>query len=170
MGSNLILRIDDRLVHGQVITGWVKSLNLNNIIVANNKLVRDKYKIEAIKIAIPVEINIEFLTIVQAVKSFKENKWDKYQTIILVESPKDAYELITRGFKIDTINVGGLHYKDNRIQITENLALNDEDIEYLFKISNLGIKLEGRALPTDEDYDVIEAIKNYNKKNGNNKI
>ena len=165
MSSNMILRIDDRLVHGQVITGWVKSLNLNNIIVANNKLIKDEYKISATKIAIPTGVDIEFLTIAKTAKALNENKWEKKQTIILVESPKDAYEILKRAPVFKTVNVGGLHLRNHRFQLTDNIAIDTEDEKYLLMIHNLGITLEGRALPTDEPYNVIEVLSEYMKKN-----
>ena len=160
---SIIFRIDDRLIHGQVIVGWVKTLNLNNIIVANDKILKDKMRINVMKIAVPLEIHSEFLSIKETAKSLQADTWRGYKTIILLESPEDAYKLAICDVGITEINVGGLHFQDNRKQITSNLALNETDIEYLFKLHKLNIHLEGRGLPSDEPYDVIKAI----SRNGN---
>jgi mannose/fructose/N-acetylgalactosamine-specific phosphotransferase system component IIB len=157
-----VIRIDDRLIHGQVIVGWVKNLNLKNIIVVNDDLVNDPIKLQMTKLAIPSEINVEFLTIEDAAKLCKNNAWQNSNTIILVESPKDAYNLIDKVVNIDEINVVLLHIKNNRKQITDNIAINDEDKEYLEKLIKLNIKLEGRALPKDEAYD-LEKVLGKNK-------
>ncbi len=166
MGSNFIVRIDDRLIHGQVITGWVKVLNLNNIIVANDKLVKDKYKIQVIKLAVPSDIHLEFLTIKNAAEMIKQGRWKNYQTILLVESPKDAYRLVKMGCRFSTINVGGLHYKEGRVQLTSNLAVDENDRRYLIELAKMGVQLEGRALPSDEAYNVIKILNTHNNKNG----
>ncbi len=166
MSTNLIVRIDDRLIHGQVVTGWVKALGLNSIIVANDKLIKDSYKIEVIKLAVPSEIHLEFLRIKEAAEAIKKNKWKDYQTILLVESPEDAYKLVKLGCKFDTINVGGLHYREGRVQITSNIAVDETDKKFLYALSDAGIRLEGRALPSDEAYNVIKALNSHYKKNG----
>ncbi len=164
--NNIIIRIDDRLVHGQVIVGWVKGMGLNNIVVANDPLLKDKLKMQLMKLAVPFGVNIEFLSIKETVEKFKLGKWKKFKSIILFESPKDAYKFLKEVEGINSINVGGLHFKENRKQLTPNIAVNKEDIEYLIKINELGIKMEGRALPTEDSYDVFKLI----EKNGNNTI
>ncbi len=156
--SNIIIRVDDRLVHGQVITGWVKLLDLNNIIVANDDILHDKTRMQIMKLPVPINVHIEFLSISSAIESFKKNKWKKYKTIMLFESPKDAYEFVKEVDNTTSMNIGGLHFKDSRVQITHNLAVNHEDKEYLIKISELNIKLEGRALPSEDPYDVIKVL------------
>jgi len=166
MGNSLIIRIDDRLIHGQVITGWVKTLGLNNIVVINDKLSKDRYKIEIIKIAVPSEVKLEFFSIIDAVQYYKEGQWKDYHTIFLVASPEEAYQLVENGCKFETINVGGLHYRDGCVKLTPNIYIDDTDREYLLKLSEKGIILEGRALPTDEAYNVIKVLNNFVSKNG----
>ncbi len=155
----LIIRIDDRLIHGQVIVGWVKALDLDNIIVANDDLLKDKLKLEMMKLAVPSDINIEFLTMKEAVSGCKNNKWKAYETILLVESPKDAYNLVSKGCSVKSINVGGLHMKDGREPVTDNLALNDKDRDYLKRLIELDLYLEGRALPSDREYRIEKILK-----------
>ena len=160
MGENnfLIIRIDDRLIHGQVIVGWVKALNLNRIIVVNHALLKDKIKMQMMKIAVPSDIEIEFLNIMQAVEKYKNEKWKRIPGILLLESPKDAYEFISHGALVRKINVGGLHMQDQRKQVTQNLALDEEDRYYLNKFAEQNIIMEGRALPSDEEYNVAKVI------------
>ncbi len=155
----LIIRIDDRLIHGQVIVGWVQALDLDNIIVANDDLLKDKLKLKMMKLAIPSDINIEFLTIKDAVSGCKNNKWKAYETILLVESPKDAYNIVSKGYSVKSINVGGLHMKEGREPVTANLALNDKDRDYLKRLLELSIYLEGRALPSDREYRIEKILK-----------
>jgi len=154
----LIIRIDDRLIHGQVIVGWAKTLNLNNIIVANDELFNDKLKKQMVQLAVPSNIQVEFLSLKETAVAYQSNKWSKLNSILLIESPEDAYKLLAAGCDIKEVNVGGLHVKDNRKQVTQNLALNDEDKYYLRKMCKMNVHLEGRALPSDEEYDVIKVL------------
>ncbi len=153
-----IVRIDDRLIHGQVIVGWARALNLNKIIVANNKLLRDKLKLEMMKLAVPSDLSVEFLTLEKAVVSYKENKWKDHDCILIFESPKDVYYCISEGCKLDKINVGGLHINNQRKQVTPNLAFDGDDIYNLKKMLERNILLEGRALPGDEEYKIDKIL------------
>lgn len=157
-----IIRVDDRLIHGQVIVGWVKALDLNNIIVANNKLLHDNLKMQMMKLAVPSDINVEFLKLEQAIKLYESGKWNNYKTILLVETPKDAFYILHNGCKLDKLNVGGLHVQNGRLPVTQNLAFNNEDREYLKKIIKIDVKIEGRALPSDEEYNVARFIEDKN--------
>jgi len=159
---NFIIRIDDRLIHGQVIVGWVKALNLSRIIVANDKLLKDKLKKEMMKLAVPPDINVEFLSLQKAILLYKEKNWEKEESILLLESPADVCFFIDQGCRMEKINVGGLHLHDQRKQVTPNLALDAEDISCLKKLINRKIILEGRALPGDEEYSLEKVIKGKN--------
>ena len=160
-----IIRIDDRLIHGQVIVGWAKALNLNKIIVVNDKLLEDKLKIQMLKLAVPANINVEILSLTKAIDMHRNNSWVNDNSILLLESPKDAFEFVSGSCNVKKINVGGLHVQNNRRQLTQNIAVNEEDIYYLEKLLNEGIILEGRALPFDEEYKVKKALdKNHNGK------
>ena len=156
--NTLIIRIDDRLIHGQVIVGWARTLNLNKIIVANNELVKDKLKLQMMKLAVPSDISVEFLTLEEAITAYKENKWIAYNPILLIESPEDAYKFVAAGCKVKKINVGGLHIQNQRKQITQNIALSDEDKYYLRKLIEKQVVLEGRALPSDEESKVEKLL------------
>ncbi len=156
--NTFIIRIDDRLIHGQVIVGWAKTLNLNKIIVVNNNLLKDKLLLQMMKLAVPSNISVEFIALEEAVELFNKNKWVKNDSILLLESPKDTYAFLSAGVSFSIVNVGGLHMKDNRKQLTQNIALDDEDRFYLRKIIQLDVKLEGRALPSDEQYNVSKIL------------
>lgn len=156
--NNLIIRIDDRLIHGQVIVGWVKALNLNKLIVANNQLMKDNLKMQMVKLAVPPDISVEFLTIKEAIAAYKDNKWNRQAGILLLESPKDAYNFVAKGCIVEKINVGGLHIRNKREQVTQNIALDDEDRYYLKKLLEQHVDLEGRALPSDEEYKIEKIL------------
>ena len=111
-----------------------------------------RLKLNMMKLAVPPDISVELLNIADAAASCCSSKWEKDEAILLLESPKDAYELRKKGCQCKTINVGGLHIKDNRQQVTDNLAMNEEDIKYLKLLLKDGVELEGRALPSDEEY------------------
>lgn len=154
----MLLRVDNRLIHGQVIVGWAKTLGIEKIVVANDELAQDKAKLQMIKLAIPKEISVDFFSLNKVSEVYKKGLWKKLDTMILVKSPKEAYHLLLSGIKIDKINIGGLYMEQGCQRIAENIAINRTDKEHLEKIIKLNVKLEGRALPSDEECDISKLL------------
>ncbi len=155
------MRVDNRLIHGQVIVGWAKILGLDKIVVANDELAKDKIKLQMLKLAIPREMSVDFLTLQQAIEFYKKNAWKKFNTMLLVKSPVDAYGLVSSGIEIKKINIGGLYMEPGCQMIAENIAINEVDKSFLEKIIALNIQIEGRALPADEECDVSKMLDRY---------
>lgn len=153
-----ILRVDNRLIHGQVIVGWAKTLNLNKIVVANDDLAHDRIKLQMLKFAIPQELSVDFFTVEEALEAYRRGEWQKMDTMLLVKYPRDAYELVKKGLKVSRINIGGLYMEEGCQMIAENIAITKGDKEYLEKLIGHGIELEGRALPLDEEFDVSKLL------------
>ncbi|MDD5065937.1 MAG: PTS sugar transporter subunit IIB [bacterium] len=156
-----IFRVDNRLIHGQVIVGWAKTLNLNKIVVANDELSRDTVKLQMLKFAIPQELSVDFFTLEQTVEAYQKEAWQKLDTMLLVKYPKDAYELVSRGIHASVINIGGLYMEDGCQMIAENISVNQEEKEFLEKLLSMNIRLEGRALPMDEELDVNRLLQKF---------
>ena len=76
----------------------------------------------------------------------------------MVSSPKDAYRLIDGGIKILSVNVGGMHHSEGKVQILEFVSVNEEDCKYFNLISEKNIKIEGRPLPDFEKVDVFKDV------------
>lgn len=142
------LRIDDRLVHGQVIVGWLPKLEVKCIIIANSKISDDLMRQEMIRLTVPNEIDVYFAAPQNVCKSLSE--YIVFETLILVSSPKDAYECIINGIVPVTLNIGGLHARPGKTAVFDSLYINDEDKDYFYKLKNLGYKLSYQPTPQNE--------------------
>lgn len=166
--SITVFRIDDRLIHGQVVEGWLNKLDIRCVVVANDMVASDIMQQTLMKMAVPNDIEIYIDTIAEIANKFNNCFFDcKKKVMILVSSPKDAYELIEKGVSVDSLNVGGIHYKDGKMQILEFLSVDEKDCEYFNLIYSKNIFIEGRSLPDFEKVDIIKNIKNleiYKKK------
>ena len=161
--ENLILRIDDRLIHGQVLVGWVQRLCLKHIIVANDEMATDKLRINLFRVAIPDGVESIFMTITDTIKFILNRQTELLDTIILVKNPQDTLQIIRNvGNFFKSINVGGMHYQKGKRQLMAQLSINKADVDALYEIHKLGIELESRILPFDDKIDVIKFL----EKNG----
>ena len=158
MAINLV-RIDDRLIHGQVVEGWLRVIKANKIVVISDDLAQKENEKILFSMAVPSDVQVSFLTIEDAVSYFeKESRKDEH-ILVLVESPKTILELLEIGIKFESVNVGGLHFAPGKVAVSDNLYLSREDCRILEKIAEYKVIIEGRALPNDRRLNVLEEIK-----------
>ncbi|MEO0225907.1 MAG: PTS sugar transporter subunit IIB [candidate division WOR-3 bacterium] len=152
----MILRVDDRYVHGQVIAGWVRPLGINYLILANNEIAGDDWAKNTYNLAVPE--NIKFtVTELDNLMNVIDPKINK--TMILVGSIKDAVKLIEDGLNVKEVDLGCLSFDDGKCEVCSYIYLSKEDIEYIKILNQKGIKVLARALPNCPTTDVGKFIK-----------
>ncbi|MDR2709713.1 MAG: PTS sugar transporter subunit IIB [Elusimicrobiota bacterium] len=155
----VLVRIDDRLVHGQIVQGWLKNINVDKIAVASDFIASDEMQKLLMSLAVPNTIELEIKTLEGIAEQLIANAYEKPRTMIIAAKPSEILFLINKGAKFQSVNVGGMHFAKNKKQILPNIFTDDEDIAILKEISQRGIELEGRILPMDERVDVVAHIK-----------
>lgn len=160
----LLTRIDDRLIHGQVVVGWAQALKSNHIVVIDDDIAVNEMQKFLFRMATPTEIKLSILTIKEAAEIIKKRGFDDDFTILLLKSPENAYKLVKAGGKLSSINIGGMHFGEGKTQIFDAVFVDDKDIEYIKLLAENGIELEARMVPTDPKKDVIKVIEEKVKK------
>uniref|UniRef100_A0A7C4XAC4 PTS mannose/fructose/sorbose transporter subunit IIB n=1 Tax=candidate division WOR-3 bacterium TaxID=2052148 RepID=A0A7C4XAC4_UNCW3 len=153
----LILRVDDRLIHGQVIAGWVRPLGIEVLILASDKISKDEWSINIYQLAVPEGIEFHCFDISTGAKYLLAQA-DTKRLMTVVESILDAYNLIKNGVKIKEVNIGGLSYTEGARTIAPYIYLTPEEIEAAVKIHEMGVKLIGKQLPNSPKIDVIKKL------------
>ena len=146
----VFVRVDDRLIHGQVVLGWGRVLKPDRYVIIDDEVAETDWESELFMDAAPEGANVSILTVDEALKRFEEGIFDSERVFVLVKTPGTLLELVEKGFKVDKINIGGLHYSEGRERLTENIYLSKVDREALRELAKKGIKLEARALPESE--------------------
>lgn len=151
-------RIDDRLIHGQVTEGWAKQLKPDLIVVVSNEVAASEWQCELCLAALPTCFHGLVAGLGDAPRVIGELADDPRRTIILFESPQDAYEVISHGAPIVSLNVGGMHSMKGKREILDYLYVDDNDARYLHKLSDMGVSLDFRDLPDHADIDVLSRL------------
>ncbi|HUT86443.1 MAG TPA: PTS sugar transporter subunit IIB [Elusimicrobiales bacterium] len=155
--SVLFARIDDRLIHGQTVEGWIPFLNAKEVLIVSDVTAKDENRIDLMKLSLPEHIKLKVKNMQQAVKYLKGLK--SSETILLITpSPCEILSLISNGIKLGSVNVGGMHYSIGKVQIGRAIFIDDTDMECLRKIASKGVKLEGRGVPTDKQVDILARL------------
>jgi PTS system mannose-specific IIB component len=153
-----IVRIDDRLVHGQIVQGWLKTVDVNFILVVSDAVARDDMQQMLLSMAVPSGVGIKISDVETAAKDILNNDYADKKTMALFSTPCDILRLLDKGVDIKSVNVGGMHYVHGKRQLLANLSVDDRDVYCMAEIHKRGIELEGRILPGDERLDLSKLI------------
>lgn len=157
--SLVLVRIDDRLIHGQVIEGWVRYLQVNHIVVSNDQVGNDEMQKVLLTMAVPPPLKVDIFTLSETIKALKSGIFEKSTVLILVACPRDVLYLTDTGLCVSNINIGGMHYSVGKKQVLQTISVNDDDIASFYCLHEKGIKLEVQVVPTDEGIDIMKYIK-----------
>lgn len=144
-----LIRIDDRLVHGQVALVWTPALSADCLIVANDKVAKDEFLKMTLGFAKPANAKLLIHSIAEAISFVNDPKNQNLKCLVLINSVEDAALLAEAIPEINSINFGGLRSKEGSKLISKAIALTDEDIAVAKKLIDKGIELEVRQVPTE---------------------
>ena len=156
--ENLVLtRIDDRLIHGQVMTAWIKQKNAVQVVVADDEVAEDDFMINVLEMAVPDEIAIGIFNRDDAVEFMKQGL--EAPTILLVKGPEILNYMVDQGIEIDDIDVGGMGAKEGRSVLYKNISTNPEENKNFLDLIQKGVNVFVQVMPQDKQVNVAEYIK-----------
>ncbi|MFB6496411.1 PTS system mannose/fructose/N-acetylgalactosamine-transporter subunit IIB [Bacillus haynesii] len=159
----VLARIDDRFIHGQVLTRWVKIHAADRIIVVSDEVAQDEMRKTLILSVAPSNVKASAVSISKMAKAFHSPRYEDTTAMLLFENPGDIVSLIEAGVPIETVNVGGMRFENNRRQITKSVSVTEKDIKAFEQLQELGVKLELRQLPSDSSEDFMQILRNATK-------
>lgn len=147
--SRVWARVDNRLVHGQVIETWLPYSDARSIVVGNDELAQDPLQQEIIKLAVPQGVEISFSTIAGILEQVSRihNKRYSKDIFLLFHSCEDAKAAFEAGVNFHALNIGNLHYAPGKRQICDHIALSQDDMHCLRFFQDKGIRLDFRCVP-----------------------
>jgi len=149
------VRIDDRLIHGQVATVWSKVSKCNRIIACSDEVAKDDLRKTLLLQVAPPGIKAYVLPIDKAIAAYKNPKYDSFKTLFLFTNPADVVRMVEGGVPIKSVNVGGMCYKEGKTQITGAVSVSEEDIEAFKALNAKGIELELRKVASENKIEVM---------------
>lgn len=156
--KNLVLtRIDDRLIHGQVMTSWIRQKNAVQVVVADDEVAHDDFMINVLEMAVPDEIAIGIFDREDTVEFMKQGL--EAPTILLVKGPEILNYLADHGIDLEEVDVGGMGAKEGRSVLYKNISTNPEENQYFLELLKKGIKVFVQVMPQDKQISIAEYIK-----------
>lgn len=144
-----LIRVDSRLIHGQVITKWLRVTKANRIIIVDNQLAEDTFMGDIYAAAAPRNVSVEIVSVKQFMMEWEKNKLGEGVILLLLKDVKTGYILFKEGFPIRHLQLGGLPTGPGRTPIYKAVALDAQDISQLKEMNSNGIYIDLHVIPED---------------------
>ncbi|MFC6295191.1 PTS system mannose/fructose/N-acetylgalactosamine-transporter subunit IIB [Lactiplantibacillus daoliensis] len=158
-----MIRVDDRLIHGQVALLWSRELQLNRIIVANDQVAKSEIQKNALLLAAPTGIKVAVVSVAKAIDLANDPRSAKLKILMIVNNVDDLYQLneqVQEKPKLDIANVGRITGDLKKKQkISETVYLTTEEIEVVKAIDESAAKLVYQPLPNDNETNFMTLVK-----------
>jgi len=152
-----LVRIDDRLIHGQVMTSWLNYIGSNKIMVIDDLLSKDQFMSNVLKTCIPGNVKLAVFDVENAVKRI-EKGFEKDKCIILVKFPSTLKQLYDAGIVFDEINIGGMGILTGRKAFYKNISASDDEKRIFKELITAGSKITVRIISEDSEVDISKLL------------
>ncbi len=159
-----LLRVDDRLIHGQVAMVWTSYLNANMIIVANDKVANDAMQKMLLSLAKPPGVDLQFLTIDETIEYVNSDAEAKKSIFIVVDNTNDALSLSHGSDKIKNIVIGGLRKSGDKKLIDRQVFMDQQDVDNAKEMESLGKEVLVQVIPSEKVFNMKEVESIFNRK------
>ena len=158
-----LLRVDHRLLHGQVATTWTKQINPNRIIVVSDGVAHDELRKTMIEQAAPPGVHANVVPIKKMAEVVKDTRFGDTKAMLLFENPQDLLKAIEAGVDIKEVNIGSMAHSKGKVVVTNAVAMGDDDVKTLEALKAKGVKDARAALEImarQAQVDIQETIRN----------
>ncbi|MFW6694792.1 PTS system mannose/fructose/N-acetylgalactosamine-transporter subunit IIB [Streptomyces sp. MAR4 CNX-425] len=151
-----LIRVDDRLIHGQVAVGWTRSLGVDHIVVADDKVAGDAMQKTLMKMAAPTGVGVTFTPVPDAPARVAELAGQA--VLVLVRGPVELAAVRAAGLPMTSVNVGNVHSGPGRTKLTREVYASPEELEIWRGLAADGIELKAQWLPDQGVTDLRSVI------------
>ncbi len=154
MANIVLIRIDDRLIHGQVMTGWSKVTLANRIVIIDDVVARESFMKSVLEMAAPPGITVDVYSVAEAEVELAKESPAGERTIVLVKSPLTLRSFVEKGKLTHEIIVGGIGMAPGRKTLYRNIAASPEEFAAFRAFVAKGIKIYVQVVPDDRKVDI----------------
>jgi len=144
-----LARIDDRLIHGQIVTAWCRTTSVTIILIADDALVNDSFTQRLLKAAAPSDISVKILSVDQASAFLKEAAEDDEKIMLLTKTPEVMEKMADEGVQFTTIVLGGMGMKPGRNRFNKNVSASPDEVACMKRIVDRGIDMQYQLVPRE---------------------
>ena len=144
----VLTRIDNRLLHGQVIQAWMPYLNVKELVVADDRAASNPDLIDLYRLSIPKGVDFHVLSILGLCAWARERNADR-NALVLMADVYDVVRAHMAGYRFGSLNIGNIHAMPGRLPISDGIFLSVSELDALYRFIRDGIIVEVRKVPGD---------------------
>lgn len=151
----IYFRIDDRLIHGQVITSWTRFYDLKHIIIIDDAVANDMIQKKIIEMVTPSSVNVEIIPIsdsLNKMRNINEN------TMILVKTPLTLLELLEQDINVPEVIIGGMQFSSGKTKLSSAVSVNDVEKNALNTMLDKDVEIFVQMIPTEKKRKLKDLI------------
>lgn len=158
MDNIVLVRVDDRLVHGQVMTSWQKATGANKFMVVDDEVANNDLMKTVLKGVIPSQIKLGVFTIQKAVDRLTKGFKPDDKVIMLVKTPETVWAIQQAGIDIPALNIGGMGIRSDRTTLYQNIACSESEREAIKGLIAAGCDVSIQITADDPKVDVAKYV------------
>lgn len=162
--ANIVnVRIDERLIHGQVAGIWSSTLKTQRLVVINDVAAENALQKTSLRMAAPKSMRLSVLTVQEAVTNINAGKYGKQRLFVIFKNPTDVLRFIELGGNLDRLTVGNMSFETGNREITKNIYITKEEAHVFEAISNSGVNVTVQLVPNEPATDFMKKLTNKEK-------
>lgn len=154
------LRIDERLIHGQITVGWSRFLEVNAIVVANDTLAKDKLTTQTLLMSAPAGKKVAVRSLADTITLLADPRSEQMRILVIVNNPRDAVSLV-KALPITDINIANYTKKksENKVELSSGVRSDAEDLVYFKELAEIGEHVFSQLTPSVASEDIVSKIR-----------
>lgn len=154
-----LVRVDFRLIHGQVVTKWSNTITAKTIIVVNDELSEDEFMADIYVMAAPPGIKVEVLSLAAFTEQAKTGQYDKGSILVLFKNIEDVRRTAELGISFKEVQIGGLGAAGSKTSVVKGISINREDADNLLYLKDRGAEVSFQVTPEETKLPLDKALK-----------
>ncbi len=157
--SLVLARIDQRLIHGIVVTQWAGATKAKRLMVVDDEVSQDETQKAAMRMSKPAGTGMSIIDTATAINNFNAGKYDSHNVLLIVREPETLVKLAEGGVEIPKVNVGIIFDGEDKITVKKMVSVNEQEVADLKALQNKGIPVTFHFVPSDVEEPLEKYIK-----------
>ena len=154
-----LVRVDDRLIHGQVVIKWLGHLHSEEVLIVDDKLQHDEFMQKVLQLAAPPGAQVEVLGVHGAAQRLTSAASSNGSVMVLVRSPETALALLEHGVSFTELNVGGMAGGPGAVRLFKSVSATEPQMAALLATCNRGVRVYYQMVPEERPIEVSHVLR-----------
>lgn len=148
------IRVDDRLIHGQVATRWATGLKVNRIMIIDDAVAVNETEKSILRMAAPAGVNTSILQFEKALANIKNGNYAEQRVMLVVKSPVILVKMMEAGINLLPVNIGNMSNRPGTTQYKKSISMTEDEKAAVEKLLQSGIKVTAQMVPDEPDVSI----------------